>query len=56
MKKITLRIRTGKLKEAKGTKRYPIRYGKPIVIVNPDVVERLVEQIKEEKDVQYKDV
>ena len=45
MEEITLRIKTGRLKEAKSKKRYPIRYGKPIVVINPDMVERLSEQI-----------
>lgn len=48
MKEIALRIKTIKLKEAKDTKRYPIRYGEPIVVINPDAVKRLVKQIKEE--------
>lgn len=47
MKEIALRIKTIKLKGGKNTKRYPIRYGEPIVVINPDVAKKLVKQIKE---------
>ena len=46
MEHITLRIRTIKL-EGKSEKRYPIRYGKPIVVINPDLAETLAKQMKE---------
>jgi len=50
MEKITLRIKSGRLKEAKSKKRYPITYGKPIVDINSDMVERLAEEIQGGKD------
>jgi len=49
IEKITLEIKTVELKGRKDTKRYPIRYGEPVVVINPDVVEKLVKQIREGK-------
>jgi len=49
---VTFELKTVKLK-AKSTKRYPIKYGEPVVVINPDMIESLAKQMKE-KGIEFK--
>ena len=43
-KKLVVMIETTKIESGSG-KRYPIKYGKPVIAINPEVVEKIIKQI-----------
>ena len=43
-KKLVMVIKTVKIKLGSG-KHYPIKYGKPVIVINPEAVEKIIEQV-----------